>query len=675
MDDLSLGAEFPTPTRDAWLALVEKTLKGADYSKTLVSRTHDGIAIEPLYTRADATTSREMPGQAPFTRGGTAAGGWLICQAHDLPNPADCNASILAELEAGATALAVRLAGTDTNGTFVVDLDDVAALLDGIRTDAAPVYLETRENRIAAASALLRHVAGTGQGKTITGGHLGVDPAGELAATGSLDQPFDTALAQAADLAHRTITVAPGLRTLVADTRMYHAAGASEAQEVGAALATGLAYLRGLEAAGIALDAAAGQIGFLMTADADFFLTIAKIRAARRLWAKVTAACGIDAAAMDLRVETASRMMTRVDPWVNMLRTTVASFAAGIAGAQAVTVLPYSAATGPADGFARRIARNTQIILQEESSLARVADPAGGSWYLEELTGALEARAWDVLQDIEGQGGIAPALMSGHVQLVISETSVARQSNIAHRREALTGASEFPNLQEAPADVADVDWTAARSEAAARMTARGQTGKAAGDVPAPGAGELTDHVFDALRSGAGLSEIGAALSGDSVHADRLPAIRLAQDFEDLRASSDAFVARNGHRPRVFLANLGRPAEFTARATFARNLFEAGGIEAVTNNGFADETSLAAAFEDSGAELAVICSSDGVYEARASAAAEALAGAGAKKIYLAGRPGDREAADEAAGISGYVFAGCNAVEFLAGAQDFLGVREQ
>jgi methylmalonyl-CoA mutase len=361
-----------------------------------------------------------------------------------------------------------------------------------------------------------------------------------------------------------------------------------------------------------------------LSADADEFLTLAKFRALRLLWARVEQACGLAPKPLFVAAETAWRMLTQRDPYVNMLRATIATFSAGLGGANAVTVLPHTLALGLPDPFARRAARNTQLVLLEESNLARVSDPAAGSGGIESLTQALCEAAWALFQEIEKAGGVFAALEQNLIQRKVAATRMVREQNIARRKEVLTGATEFPNLHEAHVAVLD-----------ARPVALAPYGEA-------------KFKFDALAP-----------------------MRLAAPFEALRDRSDRILADKGARPKVFLANLGTPADFTARATFAKSLFETGGIEALDTEGFADPAMLAAAFKASGAALACLCSQDKVYAGQAAEAAKALQAAGARHIYLAGRPGEQEAALRAAGVNDFVFAGGDA---LAALQDVWRLME-
>ena len=599
--DLSLAAEFPPATREAWLALVEAALKGASFDKRLVSRTYDGLRIEPLYPRAaEARPIAGRPAPAP----------WQVLARIDHPDAGAANAEARHELENGATGLSVVFAGAI--GAHGYGLEPSAAAiaraLDGIHLDAGiAVECDCGPPAEDAARALADLVGRSAVAPDATRIRFALDPLGLAAATGR-DPDWEQAAPEfarlVADLAGRGFA-GP---FVCADGRPIHAAGGAEAQELAFALATATAGLRALEARGIALDEARRMIFFRLAADADQILTMAKLRALRRLWARVEQACGLTPRPAFVSAETAWRMMTRRDPWVNMLRTTMATFAAGIGGADAVTVLPFTAALGLPDRFARRMARNSQLILLEESNLAKVADPAAGSGAIESLTTALCAAAWTLFRDIEAAGGLAAALAAGLIQREVAEVRAARTAAVARRRDALTGTSEFPQLAETPVAVLDV----------ARVP------------PSPG-----PCAFEPL-----------------------PSLRLAEPFEQLRDRSDRMLAMTGARPKVFLANLGPLAAFSPRAGFAKNIFEAGGIEAMSNDGFADLDPMAAAFTASGAPIACLCSSDEIYGTRAVAAVRALRTAGAHRVCLAGRPGEHEAAQREAGIDTYIYVGCD-----------------
>ncbi|MFE4614260.1 methylmalonyl-CoA mutase family protein [Streptomyces niveus] len=616
---LSLAAEFPAPTHEQWQGLVAGVLRksgrdvsGAAAEDALSTSLEDGLTTRPLYTATDAPGDAGLPGFAPFTRGGTpggpAPGGWDVRQRHARTDPARTNEAVLDDLANGTTSLwlAVGAAGVPVSG--------LAEALDGVYLDLAPIALDADDEFPAACAELLRLYDERDVPRGEVRGTLGADPIGRLARTGDETPGLQDAAAELAERCHREY---PGLRALVVDALPYHEAGGSAVQELGCSLAAGVAALRDLTAAGLSVEAACGQLEFRYAATADQFLTIAKLRAARRLWARVAEVSGAGpaGAAQRQHAVTSSVMMTRRDPWVNMLRTTVASLAAGVGGADSVTVLPFDHTLGLPDGFARRIARNTSTILIEESHLGRVIDPAGGSWYVERLTDDLAHAAWAWFQEIERAGGQRAALRDGLIAERLAATWATRSEKLARRREPVTGVSEFPQLAEAPV---------------------------VRDTPPP-----------------------AATGG-------LPSVHRDDAFETLRSRSDAHLAATGARPRVLLAALGPAAAHTARVTFASNLFQSGGIEPVHDPVTVDATTVADALTASGATLACLCSSDPLYAEQAAQVATALKAAGATRVYLAGRPGEQRETLIRAGVDEFVAVGDDAVAVLSAALDHLGV---
>jgi methylmalonyl-CoA mutase len=615
-DALPLAAEFPAATREQWRKLIDGVLKGAPFEKKLVARTYDGLAIEPLYAgKADA---QPLAGRAP----GAA---WTVMQRVDHPDPAAANAEALHDLANGANGLSLTFAGSVGAYGYGLAASEqaIARALDGVHLDAGiALELDLGSQTKDAGRLLAALVKRRGAAPAGTDIRFGFDPIGAAAAGGGSTLPWS----ELAPIFNAAIAELAGQRFrgpfATADGRLIHNAGGSEAQELAYVLAVAVAYLRALDAHGTELDAARRMIYFRLAADADQFLTIGKLRALRKLWARVEQACGLAPAPALVVAETAWRMMGRRDPYVNMLRATIAVVAAGLGGADAVTVLPFTMALGLSDRFARRIARNTQLVLLEESNLAKVADPAAGAGGIEDITAKLCGAGWALFQEIERAGGAWAALEQGLIQQRVAAVRAERANAVARRQDALTGTSDFPDLAELPVVVLDV-------------------------APVTMASHPTAITFEAL-----------------------PSLRLAEPFERLRDASDRVLARTGARPKVFLANLGKPSDFAARATFARNFFEAGGIEAVTNDGFASRDEMIAAYRGSGAKLACLCASDAVYAKEAADAAESLAAAGCRHLYLAGRPGETEQRLRAAGVETFIFAGCDVLATLEAAHRVL-----
>lgn len=571
--DLVLGGAFPPAHRDQWLAAVAKALdrSGELTPDAALARlrttTYDGITIEPLYTAADAPPpdAAGFPGAAPYVRGrtpaGTRANGWDVRQRVDAAAGAG---RAVAELEKGATSVLLDLRGLDA-----ITPEAIGTALEGVLLDLAGVVLDAGPRWRQAADAA---------GDLVHAGSLGADPLGDAAAGATPEGDVDAELDAVAEWIRRLGTDRPALRVVTIDGTRYHDAGTSDAQQLGTTVAAGIEYLRALESRGIAPADAIARMELRLAATDDQFATIATFRAVRRLWARVAEVAGAPGATSPIHAVTATAMMTAYDPWVNALRSTVACFAAGIAGADAVTVLPHDHLRGDAaTELGRRIGRNTQSILLRESHLADVLDPAGGSWFVETFTDQLADAAWAWVQEIEAAGGFRAATTSGLIAERIAATREARQRDIDTRKAPLTGLSEFPDVSEpAPPPAPDT----------------------------PG-GPLAPH-------------------------------RWAQDLEALRRRVDA-VAAAGTRPTVFLATIGSPAIFTPRVTFAQNFFGVAGVATVAGPVTDDPAAIAEAFRSSGASVACLCSSDPVYGELAVPVAQALLDAGATAVYVAGRP--------------------------------------
>ena len=540
--------------------------------RLLDSPTYEGFAIRPLYTRLDERDEPPLPGQWPYVRGGDALrdvkAGWKVVEAFggNGSGAAAVNGAVLVALTEGVGALQLRL-GAD--GIAPAALPRV---LDGVFIDLVPLIVDAGADYAAAVAALLPLLAGLDDEQR---GRLAVDLGADpflAPLTGRAAPAPEAVVAAARDAAGHGGRV----RAVTVDGAALHDRGASAAQELGGAIAAAVAALRLLVEGGLPVADAVRQISFRFAADDDQFLTIAKLRAARQLWARVAEVVGApEAGAATLHVVTSLPMMTQRDPWVNMLRTTVAAFSAGVGGADTVLVHPFDVAIpggmpGTKPGFARRIARNTQLLLLEESNLGRVLDPAGGSWFVEDLTAQLAEQAWALFTDLERAGGLPAAGQ----QLLdrIEDVAGRRADDIAHRRRAVTGVNEFPNL---------------------------------GEPALP---------------------VGEAVAGVR---------RYAAQFEALRDRSDAYLAAHGARPRVLLLPLGPLAEHNVRTTFATNLLAAGGIEAI-NPGTVEAGTVAAAVADHGnPAVAVVCGTDARYGAEASAVVAAARAAGVQRVYLAG----------------------------------------
>ncbi len=689
--------DFPQLEFEAWQAAAVESTGGKPFDK-LVTPTYEGIPLQPLYHRGDLAELDGLdaiPGRPPYRRGATAAGylaqPWAIAQELAYGTPAAFNRALRFDLEHGQTAVNLLLdgptrAGRDPDaaqpgevgrgGLSLATTADVAAALDGVDLSRYPITIRAGTAALPLLSLLAAHTRRLGRPTADLHGCLEDDPLGVLAHEGGLPLSLERAYDEMAQTTQWAAANAPNLATVSVHTYPYHNAGANAVQELAFAVATGVAYLRALLRRGVALDAAARHMRFDFAVGGQFFMEIAKLRAARVLWAQVVAAFGGDADAQRMRqhARTARRNKTAVDPHVNMLRATTEALSAAVGGVESLHVAPFDEPLRPPDDFSRRVARNVQIILQQEAHLAQLIDPAGGAYAVESLTDRLAREAWTLFQAIEGQGGMADALKLGRVQALVAAVSDKRRANLAKRRDVLVGANQFanPNEPEPPAD--PTDYAALYKERAAQVSAYRTHDEdshpsahiAAIDrlteMAAAPPEMLVESAIAAAAAGATLGEIARALRlHDSARPTivPLPLFRAAEPFEALRRQAADYEAAHGRRPHLFLANVGPPRQHKARADFAQGFFEVGGFQVLTNNGFPDAETAASAALASGAPAVVICSTDETYPDIVPPLAGAIRAAAPETvIILAGRPAEQLDAHKAAGVDEFIYLGAD-----------------
>lgn len=570
------------PDEAAWRRLLERALDGRPF-ETLITHTFEDLEIRPLYPRATTRAPRAFR-QKP--------GSWQITQRVDHPDPATANSIARIDLSGGADTLTLCIASAPASRGFGIEihsLADLDAALEAIDLDRVPLRVEAgcRSPEIA------RHLQSIAQARRLTSAALeidcGHDPIGCFARTGVLPARLEA-------LGHDAVALSKALRDsgftghlFLADGRPYHEAGAGEAQELACVLATAVAYLRLLEASGLGLEEARDEIAFLLPADASEFLSIAKFRALRRLWASVETHCGLEPKPIRLHAETSFRMMTRTDPRMNILRATMAAFSAAIGGADTICILPYISALGLPDEAARRLACNTQLVLIHEAHLAKVEDPAAGSGAFEALTEELCARSWTLFQRLEQQGGMLTSLEAGLPQALIAETAAARRTALARRSLEITGTSAFPDLSEAVVH-----------------------------APEPTSASTVEEAAPLAMT-----------------CPPLPSQRDSEPFEALRATSDQILARTGQRPRILIVPLGAGASMATRMKFAQDLFSLAGMTAIPHSGSQSPGEVAAALHQSGCRIACLCTSETTPYTAVVATIDALRAAEAATLYLVG----------------------------------------
>ena len=670
--------DFLPVAYERWQAVVERGLKGASFGQRLRTRTLDGIGLEPLYTRQHWPGEHDQGGFAglpPYRRGtqpqGRSGPHWDMRQRYCHPDPAHVREEIAADRRRGVGSVWLvfdsGLAhGKAPAGDGIVcnSVDDMGELLSELSIDDTAIALEPAGADAALASMLAAALARRGLSTANLRGTLGADPLGVLARTGSLPVSVPGSERCLSALAAWAEADAPNCRAVSIATAPYHDAGASAAQEIGAALAAGVAYLRWLTSAGMSVDGAAGQIQFSVSVGADFFGEIAKLRALRQTWAAVVAACGggDEVQRAPIQARTSFRTKTTRDPWVNMLRATTETFAAAVGGADALATDPFDVAIGPADPFARRIAANAQVVLNEESHVARVADPAGGAFYVEALTDRLAEMGWACLQTIEAEGGLPASLLSGRLQKRIAAVASQRASDVARRKRPITGVSELANLEEEPVVRGAPSIPSIAASSPVRPVGHG-------------AGLMRSAIMLATQ-GETVADISvgfAALEGSPCRVTALGQTRQAAPYEALRSRSDRQSEQHGQAPAVFLANLGPIPRHKARSTFATGFLHAGGITCIHNDGFSSTEDAVSAFARCGASAAALCGDDRQYEEWVEELAPRLQEAGATQILLAGRPGANEQRYRAAGITHFIYMGADLVASLNELLDRMGVE--
>lgn len=534
-----------------------------DIWQKLIKTTYDGIPINPLYNRADELDEAALPGVFPYRRGAAGVGqenqGWGVAESFDEKST---NQQVLDSLYNGTTNLVIQGSA------------DIATLLNGVYLSLCPVRLFAGVRTVEQAKALFAVADSQQEPPQLI--ELGATPLTSMV-NGGATISLDDTIELAKQAAQRDNT-----RAILVDAVTFSNQGATDAEEIGLALAAGVEYLRALTDAGFTIEQALDQISFRFATTDDQFAQIAKFRAARQLWARVAEIVGApEHGTCPQHALTAPVMFTQRDPWVNMLRSTVAAFAAGVGGATNVEVLPFDWAIPgglpkTSRSFARRIARNTNLLLLEESHLSHVIDPGGGSYFIEAFTTQLADKAWEVFTSVEAEGGLQQAFAAGTVAKLLDDAHEAQRKDIARRIKKITAINEFPNLAEAP-------------------------------LPAD------------LR----------------VEPSRVR--RWAAEFEALRNRSDAYMEVRGTRPAAVLIPLGPLAKHNIRTGFATNLLASGGIEARNPGQVTPGTEEFTAAAKS-ASIAVICGTDQEYDATGKDAYEALRAAGVDTILLAGSPG-------------------------------------
>ncbi|MCB0181546.1 MAG: acyl-CoA mutase large subunit family protein [Anaerolineae bacterium] len=703
-----LLSEFPPPTYEAWREAVDAQLKGAPFEKRLVTKTYEGIDVQPLYRQEDLEGLSHLaylPGFPPYVRGGDALGNnqnaWLICQEIPYSTAEEFNQAIRYDLERGQTAVNLRLdkatlLGQDPDeaqvgdvglgGVSIATVDDLAKALDGIDLTKTPLYIQSHSAAMPTMALLMALAKKKGIATDSLQGGIEMDPLGILAREGD----FPRSVAGAYDVMAQMITWAkdnaPQLKIVTVHGEPYADSGASAVEELGYVLATATEYLREMVARGLAVDDVAPRMRFSFAVGSNYFMEVAKLRAARMVWAKVVKAFGGSEASQKMTMHVRSGYWNKTihDTYVNMLRTTTEAFAGAVAGCDSMHTAQFDEAIRPPDEFSRRIARNTQLIIQQEAHVTKVVDPAGGSWYVEKLTDTVARKVWELFQGVEKMGGMYAALKEGAPQKQVAATAEARLNSLASRKDVLVGTNKYANiLEELPAAKLP-DYAALHAKRA----------KYVGDYRTAPGGAGETNVLDKLSqildgddesamglaiaaavAGATLGEIARTLrkgDEDKASVQQLCVHRGSYQFEELRAFSEDYLQKTGHRPQVFLANMGPIPQHKPRADFSTDFFQVGGFEVLTNNGFDSPEAAAQAALGSGAPVVVICSTDADYPNVVAPITQTIKAASPQTtVIVAGYPADQIEAHKAAGVDDFIHVRANTYKILANLQSKLG----
>jgi methylmalonyl-CoA mutase len=701
--------EFPWPSYEEWRQIVERQLKGVPFEKKLITPTYEGVDIHPIYRQEDRPEGPyldSLPGFPPYVRGGAAPGHglepWAVCQELPYRTPAEFNWAIRHDLERGQNLVNLvfdkaTLFGQDPDeaqvgdvgrgGVSIATVDDLATALNRIDLEQVPLFLQASSAALPMTALLMALVRRQGKSTARLRGCIGMDSLHTLVREGAFPRSLPGAYDRMANLMSWAKKFAPQMRTVNVHGQPYHDGGGHAGQELAFVLATAVEYVREMLARGLSIDDVAQRICFSFSVGVNIFMEIAKLRAARLLWAKIiTAFGGSDSSQrMSLHVRTSTWNKTIYDPYVNMLRTTVEAFAGVVGGCDSMHVGAFDEALGLPDAFSRRIARNTHLILLHEAHLNKVIDPAGGSWYIENLTDAVGCKAWGLFQEVERRGGIGQALHQGFPQAQVAQTAAERALNIAKRKDIFVGTNVYPYLDEKPLDVHKVDYEDLYRRRANYITQHRTAldnfsntvvlQKLANVLEADSA-DTIEAAIDAALAGATLGEIAHTLrTGDEIITTIEPIRpqRGAEAFESLRAASGVYRSRTGARPRVFLANMGPIPQHKARADFSADFFQAGGFAVLNNDGFTTVTKAAETAVESGAPVVVICGADDDYPKIVPRLTRAIKKKQPRAIVIvAGRPADHLEKFQAAGVDDFIYLGANVYDKLLNLQQKLGI---
>jgi len=699
---LNLKAEFTAPSFEDWKKVAEADLKGAPYDKKLITKTYEGIDLQPIYTAEDIQdlpAARELPGAGLQSRGSQAQGPvvtpWKICQDIPAGLAEDFNEILKRDLYRGQTAISVVLdratrRGVDADfakpgevgigGLSVSGTQSLSRAFSGIALDAYPVFVKAGYSGLPFLALLIASLKKDGRSAAGLTGSVEADPLGYLAAEGQLPVSLNQIYNEMKTATNWVRIHKINLKTIGIDTTVYQEAGATAVQELAAAMATLVTYLEELTERGVSPSDIAPCIRFTFGIGTHYFMEIAKFRAARVLWTQILTAYGLDPAdyPMSIHAKTSSMTQTDFDPYVNLLRTTTEAFSAAVGGVGSLHTHAFDESWSVPDEFSRRIARNTQIILAEESHLSSLIDPAGGSYFIEKLTADLAGASWELFKQIQEKGGMTAVLQTGYLAEEVRKAADARRADIAKRKSVIVGVNAYANIREELPKPAVPDAEAIFSKRAEYLQKYRVSGgqekhirilETLEKAGAEKSEKQVDLAIEAALEGATLGELTQVLRSGKEDGPTVPAFKpfsVAADFSGLRKKALNYKAQKGHLPQVFLANMGPLAQYKGRSDFSRGFFETGGFEVVSPAGFETAELAAKGALESKAPVVVICSTDETYPELVPVIVKGIkSGNPGVVVVLAGYPKEQIEAHKAAGVDEFIFLGADVVKTLTG----------
>jgi methylmalonyl-CoA mutase len=622
-----LFSEFPPVTTQEWEAAIQADLKGADYEKKLIWNTLEGFKVKPYYRAEDIETLKYLntnPGEAPYLRGNESTkNNWEIRQDIESEDLAAANQKAVDALKKGADAVGLNMKN-------VKNIGDLNVLLNNIDITKSKIYITSSVSYKQIVNLLIEYIKVNSIEKNNVNGALNFDPWSYALKHGNFYNSFEENISEAFDLINLCKNELPNFKIITVNGNLFHNSGSSIIQELAFTLASANEYVYQLTKKGLSIDDISPRIMFSFGIGSNFFMEIAKIRAARLLWSKIVEQYKpMSEKSMKIFIHCVSSLWNKTifDSYVNMLRTTTEATSAAIAGADSITVLPFDLPFRNSDEFSERIARNQQIILKEETYLDKIVDPSAGSYYIENLTDSIAHYSWELFKKVEEKGGFIATITENFVQEEINKIAQIRFDEYATRKTTILGTNQYPNLSETMLDKVQEESTT----------------------------DMNDDV------------------DEKTSFKKLVVKRGAEQYEELRLATEIYAQEGNSVPKVFLLTYGNLAMRKARATFASNFFGCAGYEIIDNPGFSSiEDGIKSAFENN-ADIVVICSSDEEYIDTVPVIAKSIKEKNPEiNVTLAGYPKEHIEAFKNAGVDDFIHIKSNVIETLTSFQKYFGI---